>query len=273
MPTLSKCGHLLSNTQMFKKNILTIGVCLLETFALQVYAQPTHIVEPSILEIRYNVTQEYNKDIYILRCGRNVSQYFSISKLRDDSLKASPDPSVSRIVLDEMVEAAMHKDDPSKQRPSSPGHGDYLYWSLTAGKILVYTSIFGSKFLVEEDVPTMEWEIDEDSVQTIIGYECHKAKTKFRGREWTVWYVEDIPISLGPWKFNGLPGIILQAECDGYMSIRASGLSTTGMLPVTFYNFADYKYEPIERKKYWKTKNNPNSYPANTKIIPPMELE
>lgn len=249
-----------------------IGFLLIGT-GTNVNAQSTHIIEPSLLEVRYNVTHGNDKDVYVLRCGKNVSQYFSAGKLRDDSLKALPDPSVSHTVLDEMIEAVMHRDDPSKQRPSSPGHSDYLYWNLSAGKISVYTSIFGSKYLVEEDVPTMEWEIEEDSVQTIIGYECHKAKTKFRGREWTVWYAEDIPVSLGPWKLNGLPGIILQAECDGYMSIRACGLSTTGLSSVTFYNFADYKYEPIERKKYWKQKNNPNSYPTNTKIIPPMELE
>ena len=222
-----------------------------------VNAQSTFVIEPSNLEVRYNVIQETPQDMYALRCGKNTSQYFSVNKLRDDSLKASPDLSVSRIVLDEMVEAAMHRDAPSKQRPSSPGHGDYLYWNLSIGKILVYTSIFGSKYLVEEDVPDIEWDIEEDSVQTIIGYECHKAKAKFRRCEWTVWYSKDIPISLGPWKLNGLPGIILYAECEGYISIRACGLSTTGLSSVTFYNFADYKYEPIERKKYWKQKITP----------------
>ena len=230
-------------------------------------AQETHIIEPSILEVRYEVTHEKDKDMFALRCGKNVSQYFSVNNLRDDSLRASPDPSISAIPLHESLEAIRHRDDPSKQRPSSPGHGDYLYWNLSAGKVSIFTSIFGSRYLVEEDVPTMDWEIVEDSAQTIIGYECHKATTKFRGRKWIVWYTEDILISLGPWKLNGLPGLILKAECDGYISITASALSATGISPVTFYNFADYKYEPIERKKYWKAKNNPNSYPVNTPVF------
>ena len=241
--------------------------------SLRGFAQETHVIEPSILEVRYEVTHEKDKDMFALRCGKNVSQYYSVGKLRDDSLRASPDPTVSQIPLDEMMEEAMHRDDPSKRRPSSPCHSDYLYWNLSVGKVSVYTSVFGSKYVIEEETPTMDWDIFEDSVQTIIGYECHKAVTKFRGREWAVWYADGIPVSLGPWKLNGLPGIILQAECDGYMKMNACGIMTSDLSPVTFYNFAEYKFQPVERKKLLKMKMNPNSYPANTKITPTMELE
>ena len=154
------------------KQILIVFLWML---SLRGLAQETHVIEPSILEVRYEVTHEKDKDMFALRCGKNVSQYFSINKLRDDSLRASPDPSMRNIVLDEMLEAAMHRDDPSKQRPDSPGHGDYLYWNLTEGEVSVYTRVFGNKYLVEEEIPTMEWTIGEDSVQTILGYECHKA--------------------------------------------------------------------------------------------------
>ena len=237
------------------------------------YAQETHTIEPAVLEVRYQVEQGKNKDVYTLRCGKNVSQYFSLNKLRDDSLRASPDPSISAIPLNESLEAVMHRDDPTKQRPTSPGHGDFLYWNLTEGKMSVYTSIFGSKYLVEEDIPVMDWEIAEDSVQTILDYECHKATTAFRGRVWTVWYAEDIPVSLGPWKLNGLPGMILQAECNNYNIITASSITTSHLTPVTFYNFLGHKFEPVEREKYMKMKNNPNAYPSGTIMTPPMELE
>ena len=253
-----------------KRLIIFSMMCLV---AIASTAQETHVIESSILEVRYEVTHEKDKDMYALRCGKNVSQYFSLNKLRDDSLRASPDPAMRNIVLDEMLEAAMHRDDPSKQRPASPGHGDYLYWNLTEGEVSVYTRVFGNKYLVEEEIPTMEWTIGEDSVQTILGYECHKATTKFRGREWNVWFTEEIPVSLGPWKLNGLPGIILQAECSGYITITASELMTSGISPVTFYNHADYKFQPVDRKKYLKMKTNPSSYPAGTIITPLMELE
>ena len=58
-------------------------------------AQSTTPIESSILEVRYIVTHKSDKDMFALRCGKNVSQYFSVGKLRDDSLRASPDPTVS----------------------------------------------------------------------------------------------------------------------------------------------------------------------------------
>ena len=131
------------------KQILIVFLWMLSLWGL---AQETHVIEPSILEVSYEVTHEKDKDMFALRCGKNVSQYFSINKLRDDSLRASPDPSMRNIVLDEMLEAAMHRDDPSKQRPDSPGHGDYLYWNLTEGEVSVYTRVFGNKVYVDIEI-------------------------------------------------------------------------------------------------------------------------
>ncbi len=61
-----------------------------------------------------------------------------------------------------------------------------------------------------DDIPTMEWEIQEDT-QVISGFTCYKATTNFRGNEFEVWFTPELPIRQGPWKFNNLPGAILQA--------------------------------------------------------------
>ena len=65
----------------------------------------------------------------------------------------------------------------------------------------------------EEPLPQFEWELME-AVDTVAGYACSSAKTIFRGREWIVWFTMEIPIGAGPWKFNGLPGLILKAQDD-----------------------------------------------------------
>jgi GLPGLI family protein len=41
-------------------------------------------------------------------------------------------------------------------------------------------------------------------------YLCRKATTSFRGRDYVVWYTDEIPISIGPWKFHRLPGLIVE---------------------------------------------------------------
>ena len=50
-----------------------------------------------------------------------------------------------------------------------------------------------------------------------------KAECSFRGRDWVVWYAEDISLSDGPWKLGGLPGMILYAESkDGEHTFTAT---------------------------------------------------
>lgn len=73
-----------------------------------------------------------------------------------------------------------------------------------AGKIITQDLIY------EEDMPTFDWSIS-DSTRTILGLTCFKATCRFRGRDWTVWFAPDIPAMTGPWKFSGLPGLILDA--------------------------------------------------------------
>ncbi len=55
------------------------------------------------------------------------------------------------------------------------------------------------------------WQLaDGDSI--VCEYPCKKATVSHRGRTWIVWYTLDIPYSDGPWKFCGLPGLILHAK-------------------------------------------------------------
>lgn len=65
----------------------------------------------------------------------------------------------------------------------------------------------------EEQLPLIQWQLIGDS-KVILDHLCYKAKCRFRGRCWTVWYAPDIPIYCGPWKLLGLTGLILEAKDD-----------------------------------------------------------
>lgn len=64
-----------------------------------------------------------------------------------------------------------------------------------------------------EPFPQQNWSIDIEK-QDIGGYLCQKATCNFRGRSYTAWFSIDIPISYGPWKFRGLPGLIMKVYDD-----------------------------------------------------------
>ena len=76
-----------------------------------------------------------------------------------------------------------------------------------------------------EKAETPDWQLIPDSTTTIIGYHCQLAKTNFKGRTWLAWYAEDIPVSEGPWKLCGLPGLILRAyDAQQQFYLNAIGL-------------------------------------------------
>lgn len=56
---------------------------------------------------------------------------------------------------------------------------------------------------------TVTWKIT-DEFDKVAGVECQKATTSLYGRDWTACFSPDIPIPFGPYKFNNLPGLILQ---------------------------------------------------------------
>lgn len=63
------------------------------------------------------------------------------------------------------------------------------------------------------DHPKLKWELMQ-KVDSINNYNCQYAKTEFRGRKYTACFSNDIKISEGPWKFKGLPGLIIHIKSD-----------------------------------------------------------
>ncbi len=88
---------------------------------------------------------------------------------------------------------------------------DQLFKDFKGQAIYSCYQILQGSFYVRDSLNLFKWQL-VDSSRTILGYNCLMAKTTIRGRSFTVFYAPDIPLTDGPWKFNGLPGIILRAE-------------------------------------------------------------
>lgn len=64
-------------------------------------------------------------------------------------------------------------------------------------------------FRYSEELGQLVWEIGMEQKE-INGYQAQKATTKFAGRDYVAWFTPEIPAPDGPYKFNGLPGLILE---------------------------------------------------------------
>lgn len=64
-----------------------------------------------------------------------------------------------------------------------------------------------------DDPVKFAWNILPEK-QKIGEYNTQKATTEYGGRKWTAWFSSDIPFQDGPYKFYGLPGLIIKIEDD-----------------------------------------------------------
>lgn len=100
-----------------------------------------------------------------------------------------------------------------------------------------------------EGLPLFEWQIGTETA-TVCGYECMKATCHWRGRDFIAWFTPDIPVEYGPWKFGGLPGLIMKvSDNDGIYTFEAVAVEN-GSFPI--YAPRGSKYKQSTRDKVWK---------------------
>ena len=122
----------------------------------------------------------------------------------------------------------------------------FLYKNFTTKKTIYNQPIINKIFYINEDIPLQIWKL-EDDIKEIKSLTCKKATSTFRGRKYVAWYTEDINILGGPWKFDGLPGLILAiASDDGVLNIEAVKIEKKNNIKLT-----NFQYE-IDKLITWK---------------------
>jgi len=109
--------------------------------------------------------------------------------------------------------------------------------------------INNSTYLVLETIPVFKWVMDSKESKKIGNYVCKKATTTFRGRNYIAWYAVDIPTQFGPWKFNGLPGLILEAYDETYRYHWTTQKIKTLKEKIEMPKYESY-YTKIDLRKY-----------------------
>ena len=122
--------------------------------------------------------------------------------------------------------------------------------------LMSFTDYDDHKFLKVEQPMQMDWKLDAQKDTVILGYTCQTAYIKYAGRDYIAWYCPQIPIADGPYKFNGLPGLILKiGDTKGqHIFTLASIQKLTYIQPITyilssFVNITNEEYLKIMKSK------------------------
>lgn len=176
----------------------------------------------------------------LLEVGSSVSKFSSYEHFQIDSLLRVSTLSVSSIALKVL-----------SRKHLSPEFFESVFFNYPANRVTLTGRIVATDFVYDEPLPVFEWKITEET-DSWCGYLIQKALCRFRGRDYEAWFAPDIPVPLGPWKFWGLPGLIIKIHdlAERYR-FEASSIASedTG-----FIGFPNYAYQRTSRKEYLKAK-------------------
>lgn len=89
----------------------------------------------------------------------------------------------------------------------------FIQTDLNKGIRLSIKSYLDNTYVLKENIGRIKWRFKSDK-RVIMGFPCQKAIGKFGGRTYTVWYTTEVPMSIGPWKLDGLPGAMVEGMDD-----------------------------------------------------------
>lgn len=199
-------------------------VCCLLLFALSAMGQ-----KQRAMRITYKVVYTYSSDLaprhdvsYLDVQDDGVSCFYSHYFVKSQEIQDSINRRGS--VSDDMVSKAI--------APYDGGQPNFVYKHIPAEGKLTFATYHVDWFKYSEPIPALQWKIEgKDSV--IAGYHCQAATTSLRGRQWRAWFTLDIPVSDGPWKLCGLPGLILRATDEqGYFDFDCTGVASIEFPPI-----------------------------------------
>lgn len=170
-----------------------------------------------------NVKDSIKTEMMILDINKDGSKYYNHAKFVSDS--------IAKAEIEQQIKSGVNNFNISR-KDKQGGVSYSVTKSYPDYKVYLFKTISSDKYKIAEDQKP-EWKILSEK-EKIGEYNTQKASTTFGGREWTAWFTTDIPIQDGPYKFYGLPGLIVKIEDKtGSHKMTLVGNKKTQILPET----------------------------------------
>ncbi len=112
-----------------------------------------------------------------------------------------------------------------------------------------------TQYRYTEPWPLMQWTLESEK-QTICGYQCQRATCHWRGRDYEAWFTSAIPMKSGPWKFGGLPGLIMKIYDTKHLYTWEAVSVENGSFPI--YQLEERFFKDSNHKKVLKMQRDWN---------------
>ncbi|TKC06241.1 GLPGLI family protein [Pedobacter frigoris] len=283
-----------------KKSLIIFSLCVFSAAVSGQEQKKGKVIDQASLRCYYLFSKKnegeakpYRKDTMVLEVGSVASRFYNPARLTRDSLVNAK---MKNIDPSSIKSITVFKADAGKDLTGMPGtaasssiEGEsyQIIKDRSAKKVTVadYVSVMRDKFQYVDEIGALPWKISKET-DTVASYTCQKATLNFRGRDYVAWFTEDVPVNDGPWKFGGLPGLILKIEdTKGLFLFELIGLDQlSAPIPI---GVDDSKSIKCTRAEFEKQKKNQGAgmqinFNAGAMIIAempgkfeyfPMELE
>ena len=218
-------------------------------FGLMVSAQKTRIIYEYQFRPDSTKTDSLKTEWMYLDISKNGSKYYSKNSFDNDSI-------IAESIKKQMASGARSI---SVQRNSNGGEvTDEVEKTYPDYEIYLISTLGNDAYKVLEDRKP-DWKIEPDRKQ-ISTFKVQKATTNFAGRKWIAWFTTDVPVQDGPYKFSGLPGLIVEISDDKadhkmeLKGIKKMPTTETEPLNTNGKNIPFTRKKPLEvsRKQYLK---------------------
>jgi len=171
----------------------TIKIIILIFISINIFGQNKQFLyEHKFIPDSTNV-KNIEKEIMVLNINKDKSEFYSFEKYKSDS---TMNADFKKGVLSMPFSKKMNS--------------DRVVRAINTQKIEFITIVPDYRYSVSQNID-LKWNVFAE-FNKILGYDVQKATTEFGGRKWIAWFAKEIPIHSGPYKFFGLPGLILKIE-------------------------------------------------------------
>ncbi len=198
-----------------KSTTILVIIFVLQMFpgkiSAQFFALPSEILDTANVSVNYTITWKQDKnnlgiirsEDMLLFVGKSVSLFMSKNQYKVLLIgrEAESEGRLMDLLNREEIKNYVSR------------FSYRIYKNYPTGQITYMDKIIPTYFQYSEPLDVFQWQL-ADSSTTIGDFKANCAYTVYGGRRWVAWYTTDIPISDGPYKFRGLPGLIIRLYDD-----------------------------------------------------------